>query len=74
MLALEKICDEEQLDKEQFRSLIEAYIFCRQDPTRDEVLKCLGERPSVMKAREIGERIIYKMKEFVEMFVNGMVG
>jgi len=27
-----------------------------------------------LKAREIGERIILKMKEFVHVFVNGMTG
>jgi type I restriction enzyme R subunit len=72
VLALAKLCDEEQLDKEQFKSLIDAYIFSGQDPVRDDVLKCLGNRPSILKAREIGERIIHKMKEFVEVFVRGM--
>ena len=40
---------------------------------RDDVLKCLGDRPSILQAREIGERIISKMKEYVEVFVMGMV-
>jgi type I restriction enzyme R subunit len=73
VLALAKLCDEEHLDKEQFKSLIDAYIYSGQDPIREDVLKCLGDRPSVLKAREIGERIIFKMKEFVEVFVRGMV-
>lgn len=73
VLALGKLCDEEQLDKEQFKSLIDAYIFSGQDPLRDEVLKCLGDRPSILKAREIGERIISKMKQYVEVFERGMV-
>ncbi len=74
VLALAKLCDDEHLDKEQFKALIDAYIFSGQDPLRDEVLNCLGNRPSILKAREIGERIIHKMKEFVEVFVRGMVG
>ena len=72
VLALGKLCDEEHLDKEQFKSLIEAYIYSGQDPIREDVLKCLGNRPSVLKAREIGERIITKMKEYVEVFEKGM--
>ncbi len=72
--ALDKLCQEEQLDKEQFNGLIEAYIFSGQDPVRDEVIKCLGNRPSVLQAKSIGERIIARMKEFVEVFVRGMVG
>jgi type I restriction enzyme, R subunit len=57
-----------------FKSLIDAYVFSGQDPVREDVLKCLGNRPSILlKARDIGERIIGKMKEFVKVFVEGMV-
>jgi len=73
VLALAKLCDEESLDKEQFKSLIEAYVFSGREPLRDEVFRCLGNRPSILKAREIGERIIAKMKEYVEVFERGMV-
>ncbi len=73
VLALAKLCDEEGLDKEQFKSLIDAYIFSGQEPLRDDVFKCLGNRPSILQAREIGERIISKMKEYVAVFVQGMV-
>lgn len=73
VLALAKLCDDEQLDKEQFKALIDTYIFSGQEPLRDDVLKCLGNRPSILRAREVGERIINKMKEFVEVFVQGMV-
>lgn len=73
VLALVKLCDDEHLDKEQFKALIDTYIFSGQDPVRDDVLKCLGDRPSILQAREIGERIIQKMKEYVEVFVEGMV-
>ncbi len=73
VLALNKLCEEEHLDKEQFKKLIEAYIFSEQDPLRDEVLQCLGGRPSILQAREIGERIIFKMKEYIEIFERGMV-
>ena len=74
VLALAKLCEEEHLDKEQFNALIEAYIFSGQEPLRDEVFACLGDRPSVLKAREVGDRIIAKMREYVEVFVRGMVG
>jgi len=71
VLALGKLCEEEHLDKSQFKALIDAYIYSGQEPIRDEVFKCLDNRPSILKARDIGERIIEKMKEFVEVFVRG---
>jgi len=74
VLALHKMCEEENLDKDQFKALIDAYIYSGQEPIREDVFKCLDNRPSVLQARVIGERIIEKMKEYVEVFVRGMVG
>ena len=74
VLALGKICEEEHLDKAQFKSLIDAYIYSGQEPIKDDVFKCLDNRPSILKAREIGERILSKMKEFVQVFIEGMTG
>ncbi len=73
VLALGKLCDEEHLDKAQFKALIDAYIYSGREPIKDEVFQCLDNRPSILQARTIGERIIAKMKEFVEVFVKGMV-
>lgn len=72
ILALKALCEDENLDQAQFNSLIESYIYSGQEPIRDEVFKCLDNRPSILRAREIGERIINKMKEFVEVFVRGV--
>jgi len=60
--------------KNQFNALVESYIYSGQEPIRDEVFNCFDNRPSILKAREIGERIIEKMKQFVQTFVHGMVG
>lgn len=73
VMALKAICEEEHLDQKQFANLIEAYVFTGQEPLKDDVFKCLEARPSVLKAREIGERIVTRMKEYVEVFVRGMV-
>jgi type I restriction enzyme R subunit len=74
VLALGKLCEDENLDQAQFKALIDAYVFSGQEPIRDEVYKCLDNRPSILQARSIGERIIARMKEFVAVFVNGMTG
>lgn len=74
ILSLSKICEEENLDKAQFRALIESYTTYGREPLRDDIFKCLDNRPSILKAREVGERILDKMKEFVQVFVQGMTG
>lgn len=73
VLALGKLCEDEHLDQKQFKALIEAYIFSEQEPLREEIFKCLDGRPSVLKARSIGERILAKMKQFIDVFIRGMV-
>ncbi|MFV5695428.1 type I restriction endonuclease subunit R [Flavobacterium sp. LB3P122] len=73
VLALGKLCEEEHLDKAQFKALIDAYIYSGREPIKDEVFQCLDHRPSILQARVIGDRIIAKMKEFVEIFVKGMM-
>jgi len=72
VLALSKICKEENLDQQQFNALIDSYVYNGQEPIRQDVFKCLENRPSILKAREIGERIISKMKKFIDVFVTGM--
>lgn len=73
VLALGQLCEEEHLDRKQFQALIDAYIFSEQEPLREDIFHCLDNRPSVLQARTIGERILTKMKQFVEVFVRGMV-
>ncbi|HSD07643.1 type I restriction endonuclease subunit R [Flavobacterium sp.] len=73
VLALGKLCEDEHLDKAQFKALIDAYIYSGREPIKDEVFQCLDNRPSILQARTIGDRIIAKMKEFVEVFVKGMM-
>ena len=60
------------MDQKQFQALIDAYIYSGQEPIRNEVIDCLDNRPSVLQAQEIGERIITKMKKFVEVFYKGI--
>ena len=72
VLALGKICEEENLDKSQFKALIDSYIYRGQEPIRDDVFKCLDNRPSILHARIVGERIISRMKEFVDIYIMGM--
>ncbi len=72
--ALSKICEEENLDQQQFNALIQSYTYNGQEPIRQDIFKCLDNRPSILKAREIGDRILLKMKKYVDIFITGMTG
>jgi len=74
LLALKEICEEENLDQQQFRNLIDMYMFTGKEPLKEDVFACLENRPSILQARQIGNRIIERMKEYVDVFITGMVG
>lgn len=74
LLKLKEICEEESLDQQQFRNLIDMYMFTGKEPLKEDVFACLENRPSILQARQIGNRIIERMKEYVDVFITGMVG
>ena len=71
-MALSAICAKEGLDKAQFSALIEQYTYTDIPPQREDIITCLDNRPSVIAMHSIGERIMAKMMEYVEIFVRGM--
>lgn len=55
------------------QALMESYIYSNQEPIRDDILQCLGEKISVFQRKEIGNRIFDRMRDFVSTFVEGIV-
>ncbi|TSD62274.1 type I restriction endonuclease subunit R [Inquilinus sp. KBS0705] len=74
-LAFEKLISEEKLSKEKTEKLIEDYLFAEREPLRDDLLDLIeGEKPSVLFRKKRGDSILIRIKDFVETFINGMVG
>jgi len=70
-----KLVDEEKLSKDRTQALIENYLYSEQEPMRDEILELLvGEKPTLLKRRTTGERILRRIIDFVETFINGISG
>lgn len=61
-------------DQKQFKNLMETYIFTGKEPLKEDIFTCLENRPSILQARQIGNRIVERMKEYIDVFVTGMVG
>ena len=64
VLALAKLCDDETVRqrREQFKGLIDAYIYNNQEPIRADVLKCLGDRPSVLESKRLGIGLLIRWR------------
>ena len=66
-----QLVEEEKLSKERTQALIENYLYSEQEPMRDELLELLdGEKPTLLQRKTIGERILRKIIDFVETFIN----
>ena len=73
--ALKDLIVTENLSEEKTEKLIENYLFTEREPLRKEILDLREEgRPSVLKSKEIGDRILNKIIGFVDTFVNGISG
>jgi type I restriction enzyme R subunit len=73
--AFEKFVKEENLSSEKTQKLIEDYLYAEREPLRDELLNLIdGEKPSVLKRKSIGDRILTKLVNFVDTFINGVDG
>jgi len=68
-----KIVQEENLSAEKTEKLVEDYLFAEREPLRDEVLELIeGEKPSLLQRKKLGDRILKRIVDFVETFINGM--
>jgi len=70
-----KMVEEEKLSKEKTQNLIENYLYSEQEPMRDDILELMvGERPTLLQRKTTGERILRRIIDFVETFINGITG
>lgn len=73
--AFDKLVKEESLSSDKTQSLIEDYLYAERKPLRDEVLQLIeGPEPKLLERKSTGDRILKKIMDFVDRFINGMVG
>lgn len=70
--AIAELSATEGLDLEGLQKVIGDYLFTEKSPMRDEVIGILEKRPSLKERSSISERIIGKIKAFVETFIDGV--
>ena len=73
--AFNKLIKEEKLSASKTQLLIEDYLYAEREPLRDEILELLeGEKPTLLERKKVGDRILKKILNFVDTFINGMTG
>ncbi|HWJ26133.1 MAG TPA: hypothetical protein VNS32_06295, partial [Flavisolibacter sp.] len=72
--AFEQLVKEEKLSADRTQALIEDYLYAEREPLRDEVLQLIeGSEPKLLERKKIGDRILKRIVDFVDKFINGMV-
>ena len=70
--ALQKICAEEKVPYDGINALIDRYMFSGRPPLRDDIVDILEVKPKIRERKSIAERVIHKIVDFVNVFVEGM--
>jgi type I restriction enzyme R subunit len=74
LAAFHQLCLEEKLVNDKVERVIENYLFSELEPLRDDVLDLIeGDKPSILERKTVGERILSRIKDFVETFMDGML-
>lgn len=70
--AIKELSQQESLDYQRLVEVISNYLFTQKEPMRDEVIAVMNERPSLKQRASASKRVISKIVDFVETFINGM--
>ena len=70
--AVQALSAAEGLDMDGLQKVIGDYLFTEKTPLRDEIIDIMNTRPGLKERRAITERIIDKIKAFVETFIDGV--
>ncbi|MBR9834491.1 MAG: type I restriction endonuclease subunit R, partial [Alphaproteobacteria bacterium] len=70
--ALQALSAEEGLDPDGLERVIGQYLFTEKTPMRDDVIAIMSDRPKLKERSSVASRVISKIKQFVETFIDGV--
>jgi type I restriction enzyme R subunit len=70
--AFKRFVDEEHLKPEKLDDIIQDYLFTNRKPRREQVIDMLAEQPKILERRTIVERIMNRLMNYVETFVENL--
>ena len=70
--ALKELSESENLDLGKLEFLIKDYLFTEKDPLTKEVIDLMKQRPNLKERKNVAERIVTKIKKYVETFIDGL--
>lgn len=69
---IDRLVDEEKLDKGKLEKVIGDYMFTEKIPIRDKLIDMLNYRPTLGERKPISKRLENKIVDFVETYITGV--
>jgi type I restriction enzyme, R subunit len=70
--AFKNLQDNENLDGEQLKTIITNYIYTERKPLRNDIINMLNEKPKILERKQVFERVLTKIVDFVDVFFDGI--
>ncbi len=64
----DKICEEENLIKDEVKNLIDIYLYDERIPLSDDIVKTLQIKPKLLERKKIATRVLDRLMAFVDKF------
>ena len=61
-----KLCEEENLHKDEVKSVVETYLYDQRKPLADDIAKTLQTKPKLLERKKIIPRVLDKIMEHIE--------
>lgn len=71
-IAFQAFCTEEKIDPARLRDLLGDYLFTQIEPQPDAIINLLQEKPKILERKTIMERILQRLKAFVDTYISGV--
>ncbi len=72
LAAFNQICEDEKIEADKLEKIIADYMFSGNKPLRDNIIDLLEIKPKILERKTIGERIVNKILDFVDVYINGI--
>lgn len=66
--AFEKFVQEEKVNPEKLKKLVENYLFTQRIPKKEEVIEALEIQPSILQRAAVGDSLLIKFLNFINTF------
>ena len=70
--SLQSLSSTENLYEQKLQDLIGNYLYTGHEPLRDDLIATMKERPTLKERKSRAERVLDKVKEYVEKFIEGI--